>query len=118
MSFPDLFLRDHLLLKKFDSESQSESRKRSGAKAEEKFDVPSELLRTLGEMYNASQMEALNDCLKAEGITCIQGPPGTGKTTTIMGILSVILNAQSKQKGDSDTDRILKQWKVQTFIQT
>src|SRR5699024_973061 len=35
-------------------------------------------------------------CLKVSGITCIQGPPGTGKTTTIMGVISVILNAQSR----------------------
>lgn len=59
----------------------------------EKLDIPETLLRKLEGMYNETQLEALKDCLKASGITLIQGPPGTGKTTTIVGVLSVILNS-------------------------
>ncbi len=48
------------------------------------------------ESYNFSQSSAIKECLKKEGVTLIQGPPGTGKTTTILGVLSVLLNSQSK----------------------
>lgn len=61
--------------------------------------IPALLQTELHRRYNASQMQALNDCLKLQGITLIQGPPGTGKTTTIMAVLSVVLNAQMEEKG-------------------
>ena len=48
------------------------------------------------ETYNFSQYNAIKECLKKEGITLIQGPPGTGKTTTILGVLSVLLNSRNK----------------------
>ncbi|PHJ25439.1 rna-directed rna polymerase [Cystoisospora suis] len=59
--------------------------------------IPDLLHKELHRRYNASQMQALNDCLKLQGITLIQGPPGTGKTTTIMAVLSVVLNAQMEE---------------------
>lgn len=44
-------------------------------------------------VYNPSQINAIKESLKLEGITLVQGPPGTGKTTTVLGTLSVLLNS-------------------------
>lgn len=60
------------------------------------FDIPARLNTKLNEVYNFSQFHAIKECLKKEGVTLIQGPPGTGKTTTILGVLSVLLNSRSK----------------------
>jgi senataxin len=59
------------------------------------FDIPERLDQKLHERYNPSQYQAIKESLKKEGITLIQGPPGTGKTTTILGILSVLLNSRT-----------------------
>ncbi|CDJ47727.1 tRNA-splicing endonuclease positive effector protein, putative [Eimeria brunetti] len=64
--------------------------------------IPEALRARLESLYNASQLAALEDSLKVEGITLIQGPPGTGKTSTIVGVVSVILHAQLEgQQGSS-----------------
>jgi len=52
----------------------------------------------LKKTYNVSQIEALQSSIKKKGLTLIQGPPGTGKSTTILGILSVILNSVNKRE--------------------
>lgn len=52
----------------------------------------------LKKTYNTSQIEALQSSIKKKGLTLIQGPPGTGKSTTILGILSVILNSVNKRE--------------------
>eukprot|EP01017_Pseudomicrothorax_dubius_P049349 TRINITY_DN9163_c0_g1_i1.p1 TRINITY_DN9163_c0_g1~~TRINITY_DN9163_c0_g1_i1.p1 ORF type:complete len:786 (+),score=119.54 TRINITY_DN9163_c0_g1_i1:63-2420(+) len=57
------------------------------------FEIPATLEKTLKSLYNESQFDAMKRSLKKEGITLIQGPPGTGKTTTILGVLSVLLNS-------------------------
>ena len=59
------------------------------------FDIPEKLTEKMQENYNFSQLNAIKACLKKEGITLIQGPPGTGKTTTILGVLSVLLNSRN-----------------------
>ena len=51
-------------------------------------------------MYNHSQYQAINSCLKQEGVTLIQGPPGTGKTKTVLGTLSVLLQSSTTQEED------------------
>lgn len=83
-----------------------------GSGAKEVFSIPAKLEETLEAMYNESQMGALRDCLKVQGITAIQGPPGTGKTTTIVGILSVILNASYKQTEDYAAKAVMEAWAV------
>jgi senataxin len=40
-------------------------------------------------------------------MTLIQGPPGTGKSTTILGVLSVILNSLLKKEGVVRKDSVL-----------
>ncbi|KAK6589089.1 hypothetical protein RS030_233544 [Cryptosporidium xiaoi] len=55
--------------------------------------IPTVLEKKLESIYNPSQMEALRECLKYNGISLIQGPPGTGKTTTIIGIISALLSS-------------------------
>ncbi|UKJ89903.2 tRNA-splicing endonuclease [Theileria orientalis] len=55
------------------------------------FEVPQGLKKAIEENYNSGQLSALSNSLMTEGISLIQGPPGTGKTTTIMGIVSLIL---------------------------
>ncbi|EPR58194.1 RNA-directed RNA polymerase [Toxoplasma gondii ME49] len=67
--------------------------------------ISSKLRESLHQLYNASQLDALNDCLKIQGVTLIQGPPGTGKTTTIMAVISVVLNAQMEST-DGSTVRV------------
>jgi len=60
------------------------------------LNIPAPLEKFLKSKYNESQFKAINDSRKAAGITLVQGPPGTGKTTTILGILAVLLNARAK----------------------
>ena len=62
------------------------------------FHIPKKLDYKLNFFFNRSQYEALRGSIKKKGVTLIQGPPGTGKSTTILGILSVILNAQIKSE--------------------
>lgn len=62
------------------------------------FSIPNKLSEKLTELYNESQLTAIKETLKKEGITLIQGPPGTGKTTTVLGTLSVLFN--SNNEGD------------------
>lgn len=72
------------------------------------FDIPSRLKEKILNRYNHSQIEAITESLKKEGVTLIQGPPGTGKTTTVLAIVSVLLNSSSNpgllksKKEDSD----------------
>lgn len=58
------------------------------------FTIPTELRDVLQEKFNKSQIDAIQKALRKNGITLIQGPPGTGKTTTIIGILSSLINSQ------------------------
>ncbi|KAF8821447.1 hypothetical protein IE077_002030, partial [Cardiosporidium cionae] len=87
ISFPDLFLKDAILCKEIHSKD---------AEPLNYLEIPSKLKSVLQTAYNKSQWAALMDCMKTKGITLIQGPPGTGKTATIIGILSVLLNATTK----------------------
>ncbi|GBE58743.1 RNA-directed RNA polymerase [Babesia ovata] len=57
--------------------------------------IPKKLRKSLESSYNAAQLRAIRNSLKSDGITLIQGPPGTGKTTTIIGIISAILEQES-----------------------
>ncbi|KAK2194557.1 bifunctional DNA2-NAM7 helicase-like [Babesia duncani] len=69
----------------------------------EHFGIPTKLKQRLYETYNEAQLSAIANCLSTKNVTLIQGPPGTGKTTTIMGIISVIMQADvtsSRQKKD------------------
>jgi senataxin len=59
------------------------------------FSIPNKLSDRLIELYNESQLTAIKETLKKEGITLIQGPPGTGKTTTVLGTLSVLFNSNN-----------------------
>jgi senataxin len=61
------------------------------------FDIPENLDLELKKRYNTSQYIAIKESLKKEGITLVQGPPGTGKTTTILGVLSVLLSSKNKK---------------------
>jgi len=65
---------------------------------EDFFYIPKKLDYKLNLFFNRSQYEALKSSIKKKGLTLIQGPPGTGKSTTILGILSVILNSQIKNE--------------------
>lgn len=67
---------------------------------EKRLVIPEALRERLESLYNASQLAALEDSLKVEGVTLIQGPPGTGKTSTIVGVVSVILHAQLEGQQD------------------
>lgn len=54
--------------------------------------VSESLWRSIEENYNEFQIDAIRQSRKKAGVTLVQGPPGTGKTTTILGMLSVLLN--------------------------
>ena len=49
----------------------------------------------------------MQSSIKKKGLTLIQGPPGTGKSTTILGILSVILNSVNKREFVMKSDSII-----------
>ncbi|EDO08377.1 AAA domain family protein [Babesia bovis T2Bo] len=53
--------------------------------------IPEKLKRSLEAAYNDAQLRSIRNSLTSNGITLIQGPPGTGKTTTIIGLISAIL---------------------------
>lgn len=74
---------------------------------QEYFFIPRKLDSKLKIFFNNSQLEALKSSIKKKGLTLIQGPPGTGKSTTILGILSVILNALAKKEGSNRKDSVL-----------
>ena len=57
------------------------------------FNIPNQLKDKIESFFDISQVESLYASIKKRGVTLIQGPPGTGKSTTILGILSVILNS-------------------------
>ena len=88
------------------------------------FYIPSQLEKKLTETYNASQFEALQYSIKKKGLTLIQGPPGTGKSTTILGILSVILNSVNKREilvnsnSILDNSSLVKNTKINTYSTT
>ncbi|KAL8433881.1 hypothetical protein ACSSS7_003542 [Eimeria intestinalis] len=75
-------------------EAAEHSSKPATQEEERRLVIPDALRARLESIYNASQLAALEDSLKVEGVTLIQGPPGTGKTSTIVGVVSVILHAQ------------------------
>ncbi|KAL8448182.1 hypothetical protein Emed_003929 [Eimeria media] len=75
-------------------EAAEDPSKSTGQEGERRLVIPAALRARLESIYNASQLAALEDSLKVEGVTLIQGPPGTGKTSTIVGVVSVILHAQ------------------------
>ncbi|KAL8271034.1 hypothetical protein Esti_005019 [Eimeria stiedai] len=75
-------------------EAIEDSSKSTSQEEERRLVIPDALRARLESIYNASQLAALEDSLKVEGVTLIQGPPGTGKTSTIVGVVSVILHAQ------------------------
>lgn len=54
----------------------SDLRHRAELETKETLEIPHQLTMKLKELYNDSQMAALKDCLKAQGVTLIQGPPG------------------------------------------
>jgi len=79
--FPKLQLVDHLIL------SASEEKATL-------MHIPDSITEALKSRFNESQLAAIQSSRKAEGITLILGPPGTGKTSTIIGILSVLLQCK------------------------
>mmetsp|Transcript_64559 Transcript_64559/g.154229 ORF Transcript_64559/g.154229 Transcript_64559/m.154229 type:complete len:1004 (-) Transcript_64559:19-3030(-) len=61
-----------------------------------RFDIPDGLMKHITSKYNLSQQQAILDSAKVGGITLVQGPPGTGKTTTILGILAMLMCSTAK----------------------
>ena len=55
------------------------------------FRVGEELWKCIEANYNQFQVEAIRHARKRTGVSLCLGPPGTGKTTTILGMLSVLL---------------------------
>ena len=78
-----------------------------GLNSSEYFFIPRKLENKMKVFFNNSQLDALKSSIKKKGLTLIQGPPGTGKSTTILGILSVILNSLSKKEGSNRKDSVL-----------
>lgn len=68
--------------------------------------IPDALHERLASLYNASQLAALRESLKVRGVTLIQGPPGTGKTSTIVGVLSVILHSQLQAQAKASREAL------------
>ena len=73
------------------------------------FNIPKRLDVALSSKFNRSQYHAIKNSIKKKGITLIQGPPGTGKSTTILGILSIILNSTVLKEQPQRKNSILDQ---------
>ena len=65
------------------------------------FRVPEELWKCIEANYNQFQVEAIRQARKKAGVSLCLGPPGTGKTTTILGMLSVLLG-HSKEEDEEE----------------
>lgn len=63
--------------------------------AKQRLAISTELEEYFQKRYKATQLLAIHESRKVSGITLVQGPPGTGKTTTILGILGMLLNAKA-----------------------
>ncbi|CAE7256560.1 unnamed protein product, partial [Symbiodinium natans] len=108
-AMPEIFLKDTILNREeladggdTGFEMQAASALEVGAepalpKSEETLHLPEAIESWLQQRYNTSQQNAIHDSKKVSGITLVQGPPGTGKTTTVLGILSVLLSATATQ---------------------
>ncbi|KAI8466872.1 MAG: AAA domain-containing protein [Monoraphidium minutum] len=60
------------------------------------LDIPPGMRAAMEQQCNGSQMSALQAGLDGTPLVLIQGPPGTGKTSTILGLLSVVMHAAAK----------------------
>lgn len=113
--FQDIYLKDYILNRDdsgvvgdASTEMQAASALELGsteapvARADLISQLPEVLEKWLLEKFNPSQMNAIRDSLKVEGITLIQGPPGTGKTSTVLALLAVLLaSRKAKEKRKS-----------------
>eukprot|EP01025_Chloroclados_australasicus_P044132 TRINITY_DN4759_c0_g1_i10.p1 TRINITY_DN4759_c0_g1~~TRINITY_DN4759_c0_g1_i10.p1 ORF type:complete len:789 (+),score=106.44 TRINITY_DN4759_c0_g1_i10:122-2488(+) len=82
-----------------------------------KFDkLPEPMKEKLLQVLNASQVEALEAAMGTEELVLIQGPPGTGKTSTILGLLAIVLSKDKSQKAiqhspETQTEnQVLQNW--------
>nr|XP_027202204.1 probable helicase DDB_G0274399 [Dermatophagoides pteronyssinus] len=75
----------------------------------ERFIIPPALLKIFETKFNDSQLEAIKECTKYEGVSLIQGPPGTGKTSTISAITSLLLSAEDIFTVDVKENNVPKQ---------
>eukprot|EP00930_Biecheleria_cincta_P028830 TRINITY_DN20084_c0_g1_i2.p1 TRINITY_DN20084_c0_g1~~TRINITY_DN20084_c0_g1_i2.p1 ORF type:complete len:986 (+),score=240.78 TRINITY_DN20084_c0_g1_i2:28-2985(+) len=78
-------------------ENAASSSRVTGSTSDELLHIPPAIERWIESRYNKSQQQAIHDSRKVSGITLVQGPPGTGKTTTVLGILAVLLNAKASE---------------------
>lgn len=62
------------------------------------FRVSEDLWKCIEDNYNQFQVEAIRQARKKAGVSLCLGPPGTGKTTTILGMLSVLLGRSDDQE--------------------
>ena len=104
MSIDDLILKD-LLLNPLEDDDEFNIKKRE----ENFFYIPKKLDIVLYQKFNLSQYEAIKSSVKKKGLTLIQGPPGTGKSTTILGILSVILNSSLQKEENERKNSVIMQ---------
>jgi len=68
--------------------------------------VSEELWKCIESNFNPFQIEAIRQSRKQAGVTLVQGPPGTGKTTTLIGMLSVLLNHNGVGIEEDDLDQV------------
>jgi len=113
--FPDIYLKEHILNRDdsgvvgdASTEMQAASKLELGInQPETRQDVigqlPEVIETWLFGKYNPSQMNAIRDSLKVEGITLIQGPPGTGKTSTVLALLTVLLASKKDNRIEGST---------------
>jgi len=104
MSIDDLILKD-ILLNPLEDDNEFNIKKRE----ENYFYIPKKLDIILSQKFNFSQYEAIKNSVKKKGLTLIQGPPGTGKSTTILGILSVILNCSLQKEENERKNSVIMQ---------
>ena len=67
------------------------------------FRVPEMLWKCIEGNFNQFQVEAIRQSRKKAGVSLCLGPPGTGKTTTILGMLSVLLG-HSKEEDEGTVE--------------
>jgi senataxin len=91
---------------------------RANGKSGSSLRVSEPLWKCIESNYNQFQIEAIRQSRKRAGVTLVQGPPGTGKTTTLIGMLSVLLSHNGGDEDDVNDEISIDGTKKKTYTKS